>query len=157
MIRIPPHILYPGMIFALLGMSLTMCTILVISARAGNGAQIENDYYARSINWDQSQRDIQHGRLLKWNLDVTLTTTSPGNIVVTNSADQPVEGLTAQITLRRPEFANEISTTPLTEIPGQPGHYAFAHAPTTAGLMDLTIEGNFSDQHIRFERRHEVR
>lgn len=157
MIRIPPHILYPGMIFGLLGLSLTMCTILVITARSDNGAQIEPDYYTRSINWDQSQREIQNGRHLNWKLDVTLTNTSPGTIVVVDTADQPVEGLTAQITLRRPDLANELSTTPLTPIPGQPGHYAFAHPPTTSGLWDLMIEGDFSDQHIRFERRHEVR
>lgn len=156
MIRIPPHILYPGMIFALLGMSLTMCTILVISARSDGGAQIENDYYQRSINWDQSQRELQTTRNLDWKLDITLTNASPGKIIVHDTANQPIQGLTAQITLRRPELANELSTTPLTEIPGQPGHYAFAHPPTTNGLWDLTIEGDFSDQHIRFERRHEV-
>lgn len=157
MIRIPPHILYPGMIFGLLGMSLTMCTILVISARSGDGAQIEHDYYERSVNWDQSRIELQNARRLDWKLAVTLDGAEQGQLIVTDSADQPVDGLLAQITLRRPQLADNISTTVLTPVSGQPGHYAFAHPPAAAGLWDLVIEGKFSEQNIRFERRHEVR
>lgn len=156
MIRIPPHILYPGIIFALLGMSFTMSTILVLTSRSGDGLQLEHNYYERSVNWDQSQEELQKSARLGWTLDITMNPTPLGHVVITDAANQPVEGLNAQITLRRPQFADDISTTPLTPVADQPGRYAFSHPPSPVGVWDLIIEGEFSEQSVRFERRHEV-
>lgn len=53
--RIPPQILYPGMVIAILLMSVAAHVVLITKASSDGGAQVVPDYYEKSINWDSEQ------------------------------------------------------------------------------------------------------
>lgn len=54
-IRIPPHILYPGLVIAILLMSVTANVVLVIKASSDGGARAVPDYYDKASRWDAEQ------------------------------------------------------------------------------------------------------
>lgn len=53
--RIPPQILYPGMVIAILAMSVLAHIYLVIEAASDGGAQVVPNYYEKAIHWDAKQ------------------------------------------------------------------------------------------------------
>lgn len=53
--RIPPHVLYPGLVVAILGMSVTANIILIVLASTDGGAQVVPDYYEKAQSWDAEQ------------------------------------------------------------------------------------------------------
>lgn len=53
--RIPPQILYPGMVIAILSMSVIAHVILIVNASSDGGAQVVPDYYEKAVNWDAEQ------------------------------------------------------------------------------------------------------
>ena len=72
--RIPPQILYPGMVIGILSMSVIAHIILIVNAASDGGAQVVPDYYEKAVNWDAEQaraaairdgRDSRAGHVIK--------------------------------------------------------------------------------------------
>lgn len=53
--RLPPEILYPGMVIAILAMSVAAHIYLIAKASSDGGAQVVPDYYEKAVNWDAEQ------------------------------------------------------------------------------------------------------
>lgn len=52
---IPPQYLYPGIVIAILLMSVAAHVVLLIKASGDGGAQVVPDYYQKAVNWDAEQ------------------------------------------------------------------------------------------------------
>lgn len=156
MITIPSHIRYPAMIFGLLGMTLVVNIILVIAIRSDGGAQIMDDYYEKSIHWDEQEAIRQESQALGWTLAVNLPAEEPGEVRVINADGLPVTGLTATLRLRRPHLAEDVAQVDLKSVRGQPGVYQFEHPTARAGLWDFVVEGEFGGRPVAFQQRQRV-
>ena len=53
--RIPPQFFYPGIVIAILAMSVAAQSALFVSATSDGGAQVIPDYYEKASNWDAEQ------------------------------------------------------------------------------------------------------
>lgn len=157
MITIPSHIRYPAMIFGLLGMTLVVNIILVVAVRSDGGAQIMEDYYEKSVHWDEQAAIRQESDKLGWTLTVDLPREAPGEVRVTNADGLPVTGLSATLRLRRPHLAEDVAQVDLTAVGGQPGVYRFEHPSAHAGLWDFVVEGEFGGRPVAFQQRQRVR
>lgn len=137
---IPPHILWPGMVIAFLAFCVGTQTYLVISANSDGGAQIEQNYYQRSLQWDEDQANRERSRRLGWKITAEV---SPQIILaITDAEGKPLENLEGEVELRRPNIAGALSTSPLKVIPGRPGLYTTDAATDRPGLWDLTVRAN---------------
>ena len=56
--RIPPHILYPGLVIGILTMSVTAHVYLIVMAASDGGAQVVPDYYEKAQSWDAEQARV---------------------------------------------------------------------------------------------------
>ncbi len=66
--RIPPQILYPGLVVGILVMSVIAHIVLLVKASSDGGAQIVPDYYEKSKTWDDDQARVaaeRDGRALR--------------------------------------------------------------------------------------------
>lgn len=64
--KIPPHLLWPGMVVGLLGMSVTMVTITVTAAVGDPSFAVERDYYERALRWDEHMAQQRQNDELGW-------------------------------------------------------------------------------------------
>lgn len=143
--RIPPHIFWPGMVIAFLGFTVASQMILLMASRAGDGLQVEEDYYDRAVDWEAQQDLKAHSKNLGWRVELGF----PGEfaeggsvveIAIVDSHNEPVEGLEGTLTLRKPSRSGAISTQKLTQAAGKPGVYRSEAPITNAGLWDFIIE-----------------
>lgn len=154
--NISPSILYPGIVVGLLAFSVGSSFYLLRTARSDDGAQIMDNYYNDALAWDQAQAERARVQELGWELQWRFDDTGPGRIEVRNAADEPVEGLLAEVIIRRPQFSDPVGTSALVAIDGEPGSYAFEHGTLREGLWDLELRGTYADQALRVQRRVQV-
>jgi hypothetical protein len=159
---IPPHILYPAMVIALLVVSAGAQVILLVAANSDGGVQIEEDYYVRATQWDgvQAQRSAANRAGLKVAVDTIGAPTQDGGrpvvLHVTDVHGNDVDGLTGVMRLKRPSLARPVVVAPIeAAVTGVPGRYSFA-LPLVDGLWDFVIDGRFDGDPVLFEVRYEV-
>ncbi|MEO1718210.1 MAG: FixH family protein [Planctomycetota bacterium] len=66
-------LVWPGMVFGLIGISLTLMSITFYLAVSDESFGVEEDYYAKAVSWDESAADLAASRALGWNVDVTIS------------------------------------------------------------------------------------
>lgn len=157
MMTIPSNIRYPAMIFSLLGLTLVVNIILVISINSDNGAQVVDDYYEQSINWDDYAATRSESEARHWTLDFEFERDQPGRLEVQGADKAPVEGLVAQLHVRRPQFAEDIALVDLLPVTGEPGVYRFENSGTKAGVWDFVVEGEYDGRPVVLQHRHTIR
>jgi hypothetical protein len=89
--------IWPGAIFALLGMNVCIVGITVFAATRGSAAAVEPNYYERAVHWDQDARALERSRLQGWSVDVRLTpaTQGAGSDLVVHARDRDGKPLDA--------------------------------------------------------------
>ncbi|AWV90675.1 FixH family protein [Bradymonas sediminis] len=157
MIQVPSNIRYPAMIFALLGMTLVVNVILVLAVRSDGGAQVVDDYYERSISWDEYAAVRSESAARGWTLAFELEPEQPGRLVVTGADQKPVDGLVAKLHLRRPQLADDVALVELLPVNDEPGVYRFEHPAMRAGVWDVIVEGEFDGRPVMLQHRHRIR
>ncbi|MBA2664737.1 MAG: FixH family protein [Bradymonadaceae bacterium] len=136
MIRMPPpHILYPGMVLALLTLSMTSSFSILYFAKSGGGPQVESGYYERTVSWDADQKARDSGARLGWTVDLQLS----GSLQVRDAQGSPVSGIVGTVVTRRPSLGEAVATSALTAVGGSPGAYAFESGANGVGLWDFMI------------------
>lgn len=145
---IPPHIFWPGLVVAFLTFSVAVQVVLLTRARSDGGAQIEEDYYDRAVGWDEQQARRVASQELGWR--VTAAAGQDLRLTFVDRFGDPVEGLTGQVELHRPQLSKPVSVQALEPVLGQPGVYS-AQAPGWApGLWDFHIQ--VQRDKLRFEQ-----
>lgn len=74
MAKLPPHIVWPGFVVGLLGMSVTMVTITVIAAVGDPSFAVEADYHERAMQWDEHVAQQARNEALGWGVTVSTGT-----------------------------------------------------------------------------------
>lgn len=151
--RIPSHIFYPGMVLALLGMSVIMGFTLVYAARSDGGAQVMPDYYEHAVEWDSEEPVRRHSRALHWSLQLTLHDNGRGSITVLDRNAEPIEGLRGQVHLRRPQFAEDLAVAELIDEDAHAGTYHFAAPAYTPGYWDVVLDAELDGQAVHLSHR----
>ena len=152
--RIPPQYLWPGLVVALLVFTVMAQLILLVASQTDGGAQIEEDFYQRSLNWENLQTLRTQSQRRGWT--VSLHFGLETELTVMDAQGQPVRGLEGVLELRRPDYAGVLAEEPLTAVPGKPGVYRSAARPLRPGLWDFTLRVRSGGQPILLQLRREV-
>ncbi len=162
--KIPQRILWPGLVIAILGMSVTVQMYLVYRATSDNGPQILDDYYTKAAHYDDTIAERQASSQLGWSAEVTLldaesNDTRDVQVLVMDLAGQPVSGLQGTIALRSPSLAEPLGEAKVREL--GPGLYrATIHGEKLdrSGLFDTSVRLGKPAVTALFlhEKRHEV-
>lgn len=155
--RIPSHILYPGMVLSLLTFSVCSSIVLVMAARSDGGAQVVPGYYEESVNWDARQVVRRESEALQWDLQLEMDRTADGVLRVFDVHAQPIVGLEGTLRLRRPQLADDVAVAALQAVEGEPGVYRFEHPEAAPGFWDVVLEGQLKEQPIHLTQRLRVR
>jgi nitrogen fixation protein FixH len=133
--RIPDHIRYPGMVVAILGLSVLSQVFLFRAAFSNGGAQIERDYYTRAVGWDAAQKMREAREALGWRVTAAAQT---GDVIieVADRAGAPVTGLRGAVVAQRADRAK--AELPAGLQPVGPGRYRAAVAAAD-GVWDLRV------------------
>ncbi len=93
---------FPGLVFVLIGLSLTMGVITVTLATNDPSFGLEEDYFAKAVAWDETAAQIQTNKDLGWNADVDLSESVDGKgersvmVLITDQQGNAVEGASVE-------------------------------------------------------------
>lgn len=151
--RIPSHILYPGLVIALLSMSVVVSITLWNVAHSDGGAQVMPDYYEQAVHWDNEESVRRNSRAMNWSVRFSLEDASQGSIVVHDEHSEPVTGLRGQVHLRRPQYADDLAVEALVPDPETAGIYRFDAPAYASGYWDIVLNAELEGQPIRLSHR----
>lgn len=139
--RIPDHIRWPGLVVAILGLSVTANIVLVMAARSDGGAQVEPDYYRKAVAWDARQDLLDRSAALRWDMHLTVSGASEASVITVTVLDRdgaPIPNLEASVSVHH-AAESEVRTVALAPIDGQPGVYRGQGALARPGLWDFDV------------------
>lgn len=93
---------FPGLVFVLIGLSLTMGAITVTLATNDPSFGLEEDYFAKAVAWDETAAQMQVNKALGWNADVELSKSVDGKgersvmALITDKQGNPVDGASVE-------------------------------------------------------------
>ena len=160
MIRVPAKILYPGMVIALLLMSLGFVTATVVAAHSDGGPQVVEDYYEKSQNYDRIRAEKTAARRTGWSIETSnfghIGADGAMHLTVLDADGRPVTGLEGRVELWRPELSGAVASARLRSREGQPGQYVADLAPNRIGVWDIVLDVERARSNYLFEVRREV-
>lgn len=143
--RIPERIFWPGLIIAILGMSVCVNIFLVLRATSDNGPQIVDDYYTKAANYDETKAAQSASDRLGWSAEVTMfpsevATERTVQIFVRDLDGKPVSDLRGEVELRSPSLAKPLGTAEVEQV-GEGLYRARFEGEglNRAGLFDTTV------------------
>lgn len=144
MIKLPPHIVWPGVVVALLCLSLTMVTITVIAAAGDPSFAVVDDYYEKGLHWDEHVAQLEHNEALGWRATVEVGEADAVGrraLVVTlvDGGGVAIEGAGIEASCFHHAAAHRVER--LTFVAGSaPGRYEAPAEIAREGLWEVTLE-----------------
>lgn len=142
--KLPPHILWPGIIVALLGMSVTMVTITVVAATGDPSFAVERDYYERGLRWDDHMAQLAQNEELGWRAEVEVGDADasgrrPLAVNLTDASGAPIDGALVEASIFH--YAESARVQALALGPaGVPGRYLASVDMRQAGKWMVALE-----------------
>lgn len=132
-------------IVALLISNICVAVGTLIIANTKGGVQVVPDYYAQAVAWDSLSMAKQAANDLGWKTDIRANRDAGTiTVVFTDRDDQPLDGLSAVVTLSRPQNALPIGASILKPAP-LPGQYVATDVNFgSRGLYDFSITASAS-------------
>ncbi len=152
--RIPPHLLWPGLVVALLGMQLTMCGVAIVMASGSGRPVVVQNYHQQALDWDTHQAALRHSADLNWEVVWTIEPeVDPLNrrrlrIDLIDSNRVPIEGAVATVLIFH--HANAHHTNELTLEESTPGCYTAWLSNPRSGLWDLSLKVKTDEEQFVF-------
>jgi len=156
--RIPPEIFWPGMVVAILGLSIAANVVLVVKATGDNGAQIIDNYYSKGAHWDDEVARVKKSADLGWKVTARLVESGESTGALTLTFYKDAEALTdldVDIVLKDPT-RNAPVTLAKAEHQGQ-GVYTAATDLPRLGLWDIEVVATSGETKFEDKIRVEVR
>ena len=142
--KLPPHIVWPGFVIALLGMSITMGTITVLAAtRDPASFAVIDDYYEKGLRWDEHKAQLAQNSELGWEVAVEVGEPDalgrrPLVVMVLDREGVPIEDARIEASIYHHAAAKRVET--LTLEPGAlPGQYQAQADITRQGLWQILL------------------
>ncbi len=160
---IPPQVAWPSFVILLIVATIGGTFSMMWFAQRDGGPQVIDDYYRKAVEWDQTVAQQAAGDALGWMVDVSIQPPAPGtdqptlSLAFSDSTGTPIQGLTGNVRLLRPQFAEALFETALLAAPGMPGTYSQAVAINRPGLWDIQIEASRDESRFLKTIRTEVR
>ena len=125
--KLPPHIVWPGVVVGLLGLSVTMVTITVVAATSDPSFAVVDDYYERGLNWDAQVAQNKKNAELGWTAAVEVGEPDalrqrPLIVTLTDADGAPIENAQFSASIFRYAAANLVEQLDLAAA-DQPGRY----------------------------------
>lgn len=134
---------FPGIVFALLGMSTTLVVTTLILATNDPSFGLEEDYFAKGVAWDDTAIQMETNRTLGWDADVELAVQLDGRgdravtVLLTDSQGASVEGAAVEAFGFHNARRKETFSFALTEI--APGRYSAGEPLEREGRWTLRL------------------
>lgn len=157
MIHIPEKYFWPGLVVAILSLSVGANIVLIIAARSDGGAQIIDNYYEKAAHWDDHQAELKRVRELGWTVDILVgpqAETRPVRFIVKDRDGVPVQGLRPNVVVTSPAKLAVQSQAELTN--DAPGIYAANLDIPHPGLWDFEFTARLGDGDFITKKRVEV-
>lgn len=139
-------VIWPGLIFVLLGLSIVACSALIYFSQSDGGARVVPDYYQQSVDYDDWRSDRLAAIELGWTVDIVVDGQG-GVVTVVDDGDRPVDGAEGSLTFRRIDRAKPTATVPIESAKGMPGEYVFDGGTDEPGVWEIEIELVRADDH----------
>lgn len=140
---------FPGIVFALIGMSMTMATVTVVLATNDPSFGLEEDYFAKAVAWDETAEQTELNAQLGWKADVTLAADLDGRgdrsitVLLMDSDGKAVEGATFEAFCFHNARRRETFEFGFTEI--APGRYSAGQPMVRDGRWTVRLRATVGD------------
>jgi nitrogen fixation protein FixH len=141
--KLPPHIVWPGVVIALLCMSVTMVTVTIIAALDDPSFAVEPDYYEQGLRWDDHKAQLEHNRALGWQASVEVGEPDalqrrPLIVTLVDTDGAAIEGAVVEASCFHHAAAHRVEA--LTLVAGDaPGEYRASAGIDREGLWEVTL------------------
>jgi hypothetical protein len=159
--KVPPHILWPGIVVALLLMSVVMVTVTVVAATNDPSFAVVDDYYEKGLNWDEHMAQQERNRSLGWSAraEVGLPDSAarrPLNITLTGRDGAALGGASVEASVFQYTAAHQVETHAL--VAGdRPGVYVAPFAINAEGKWKLMLTVRVGDELFTDEQTLDLR
>jgi nitrogen fixation protein FixH len=156
---IPPHIFWPGVVIALLTMSVIAIAITAMFALSDPSFAVVPDYYNKALKWDEDLARQHQSDSLGWTNTIEYgeldSDSGMRQLIVTlaDAAGNPITNANLSATVFHPSRSNDIQTVSFEA--AEPGRYIGAFQPTRIGFWEIKLrathsEGVFIDHQLRW-------
>ncbi len=134
-------LVWPGIVFFLIGTSVTLMSITLFLAVSDRSFGVEEDYYAKAVSWDEDAADRAASDALGWTASVELAPeldlsgSRAVMVVLTDAQGEPVDATASDVFAFHHARRNQTVTFPLTRI--APGRYSAGAPLHREGLWQL--------------------
>ncbi len=141
--RIPAQLFWPGLVIALLTMSVVAMTTTMMLAVSDPAFAIVEDYEAKASAWNETSAALHESAKLGWEAtiefddDVNALNERTVLITLINDDGDPVSNATVQASAFHPARSAHKIILEFTEV--QPGVYTARFAPRREGLWDFAL------------------
>lgn len=134
---------FPGLVFVLIGLSLTIAAVTVTLATNDPSFGVEEDYFAKAVAWDETVAQLERNRALGWEAAAELSGSLDGRgeravtVLLRDREGAAVEGARASVFAFHNARRKETITFELVEI--APGRYAGGAPMVREGQWTLRL------------------
>ncbi|MCA9273588.1 MAG: FixH family protein [Phycisphaerales bacterium] len=134
---------FPGLVFVLIGMSLTIAVVTVTLATNDPSFGLEEDYFAKAVAWDETAAQLEKNRELGWTTEVQLSKQLDGRgersvtALLADDEGRAIEGANVEVFCFHNARRKETIAFDLVEI--APGRYTAGAAMTREGQWTLRL------------------
>lgn len=135
-----PQILYPTLVILLIVITMVGSISVLFVARADGGAQVVEDYYQRTVNWNNEMAQDAASAKLGWQISVSpLQYEAKGTRIafaVSDAKQQPISQLEGSVVITLPQQSKPLGSF---SIDKKGTSYSVFVPHTLDGLTDLTF------------------
>jgi nitrogen fixation protein FixH len=145
---LPPHVRWPAMIIGFLSLSVFAGVYTLIQAQSDGGVSVIDNYYQKSLDWDQAAAERAAAAALAIDVEVAPPSDeAPGfrsvTLVVHDADGQPVTNLRGALRATQPHTTtDDVAAIPLSPVPDAPGTYRQQLPMASAGLWDVELDAS---------------
>ena len=136
-----PEVRWPLFIVGLLALQILFGIFFVWRATSDPSFAVEEDYYRKAVNWEETQAQRSRNQALGWSVDERLVPPpvlggKPTlEVTLTDAEGQPISGATVEVETFHNVRASAVLRAVLVE--REPGVYAAEMAMTRPGLWEI--------------------
>ncbi len=134
---------FPGIVFALLGLSLTMATVTTVLATNDPSFGLEEDYFAKAVAWDETAAQLERNKQLGWQAEAILSGELDGrgerSVTVLLTDAQGAALASAQVEVFAFHHARRKQTLGFELVEVSPGRYAGGAPMARQGQWTLRL------------------
>jgi len=157
---IPAHVVWPGIVIGLLGMSVTLVTVTVVAAVSDPSFVVESDYHDKAMRWDDHVAQQASNAELGWVVSIDLAT-MPGSeepallVRLVDRRGVPIAGATLAGECFHHAAANDVRGLVFSPR-GESGGYVAPVRFNRGGIWDLQLRVDAEGHHFTHGQKLEL-